>query len=92
MSVEVVRLEVLVDLREVEIDRATPTRSRHSGLGIHDDVVVYDACLNSRRQSQNCGGRVAAGIADEATLRNLITVQFRETVYGSLDVLWTRMG
>ena len=65
VTVECVCLEVLIDLGEIEVNRASPARAGHAGLGVNDDVGVNDPGVNRGGERQHCGGRIASGVADQ---------------------------
>ena len=91
VTVEGVCLEVLVDLGEVEINGASPARAGDAGLGINDDVRLDYPRGDGGGESQHSSRRIAARIADERGLRDLVAVEFGQSVNGRLHVLGTGM-
>ena len=62
---QAVRLRAALELGVEEVGSGAPPGSRDAGLGIDDDVAGEQAGPRERRQGEERGGRVAAGIGDE---------------------------
>ena len=80
MAAQAVGREVGVDLGEVRSDFQRSSRPRNSRLSINDRAPVQPAFRGQRRQGENCRGRIAAGHADQARLRDRVAMQLRQPI------------
>ena len=86
MPADLIGAYTLVNLGEQELDVHAPARAGDARLCVDDDVGLDEPRRGDGREGKNRGSRIAARIGDQTRARNLVAVQFRQTVDGVLDV------
>ena len=77
VALDLVRVDVLGDRREVRRLGRAAARARHARLRVDDDVLDHVA---ERREREDRGGRVATGAGDQIGALDLVAVQLRQPV------------
>ena len=82
MALDAVGGEVVRGLGEQQVDLGLAPRTRHARLAVGDHVLRVDhAGLDQRQEAELHGGRVAAGVADDARLADRLAVHLRQAVH-----------
>ncbi|MNC38384.1 hypothetical protein D3C75_869840 [compost metagenome] len=85
--VQLIRRQVLVNLRIMDRQTQTPSRSRHTGLGINNNGGRIDpARLYRRDQTQQGSSGVTARIGDKGFPRHLRSKHLRQTIHSFIQI------
>ena len=89
---DIVGLKPFVALAVMDFERYAPPRPRNPRFCVDNDrIKINEFILNERRNTQNRGGRVTAGIADQVRFLDLGAEKLRQAENRLLQIFFRRV-